>query len=129
MQDTYQKRETLLSPPRKNLPIESVAHSRTEMNSPGTSLSGSPALRNYLLDGTYDEMFSNAGAVREHYVRVLETFTSLPSEEIRRRKHSADMSFLNQGITFNVYGDEEGSERIFPYDLVPRVIPKAEWNV
>src|SRR5438105_12884174 len=98
MQDTYRKREPFLSPPRKNLPIESVADSRAEMISPGSSLSNSPALRNYLLDGTYDEMFSNAGAVREHYVRVLETFTSLPTDEIRRRKHSADMSFLNQGI-------------------------------
>ena len=52
----------------------------------------------------------------------------LPADEIRRRKHSADLSFLNQGITFTVYGREEGTERIFPYDLLPRLITSAEWN-
>ena len=97
---------------------------------PSESLfSGSPALRNYLLDDNFDEMFAAGGAVREHYLRVLETFTSLPADEIRRRKHSADMSFLNQGITFTVYGDEEGTERIFPYDLLPRVITGPEWSL
>ncbi|HVC00508.1 MAG TPA: circularly permuted type 2 ATP-grasp protein [Candidatus Dormibacteraeota bacterium] len=74
-------------------------------------------------------MFVSEGCVREHYAQVLDTFTSLPADEIRRRKHLADMSFLNQGITFSVYGDEEGSERIFPYDLLPRVITHAEWSL
>jgi len=77
----------------------------------------------------YNEMFVSEGCVREHYAQVLDTFTSLPADEIRRRKHLADMSFLNQGITFSVYGDEEGSERIFPYDLLPRVITHAEWSL
>jgi len=49
-------------------------------------------------------------------------------DEIRRRKHAADLSLLNQGITFTVYGREEGTERIFPYDLLPRIITSAEWN-
>ena len=39
-----------------------------------------------------------------------------------------DMSFLNQGIGFTVYGQEEGLERIFPFDLIPRVIPRDEWS-
>ncbi len=52
----------------------------------------------------------------------------MPADEIRRRKHSADLAFLNQGITFTVYGREEGTERIFPYDLLPRLITSAEWN-
>ena len=98
-------------------------------DSPEGLLAHSPAPRNYLMDGAYDEMFSAEGPVREHYLRVLETFTSLPAEEIRRRKHSADISFLNQGITFTVYGDDEGAERIFPYDLLPRVITGAEWSL
>lgn len=99
------------------------------MNSPKSVFFDSPALRNYLIDDTFDEMFSTEGVVREHYFRVLEAFTSLPVDEIRRRKHSADMSFLNQGITFTVYGDEEGTERIFPYDLLPRVITHSEWDL
>ena len=83
---------------------------------------GNPLLKDYVLDNTYDEMFNEDGLVRPHYSEVLETFLSLPPEEIARQKRSVDLSFLTQGITFNVYGHGEGTERIFPYDLLPRVI-------
>jgi len=89
----------------------------------------SPALQNYVLDGAYDETFESPGKSRLHYAPLLETLASLPADEIRRRKHSADLSFLNQGITFTVYGREEGTERIFPYDLLPRIITSAEWEL
>lgn len=46
----------------------------------------------------------------------------MSAEELRRRQHAADLSFLHQGITFNVYGSEESTERIFPYDPLPRII-------
>jgi uncharacterized circularly permuted ATP-grasp superfamily protein len=85
------------------------------------------AMKNYLLDHAYDEMFSRGGALHHHSQKLLEHFTSLPVEELRRRKQAADLSFLNQGITFTVYGREEGTEKIFPYDLVPRIITAAEW--
>src|SRR3984893_14976386 len=85
-------------------------------------------LNNYLVDGAYDETFEHPGKPRSHYAPLLEMFSSLPADEIRRRKHAADLSFLNQGITFTVYGREEGTERIFPYDLLPRLITSAEWN-
>jgi len=55
--------------------------------------------------------------------------SGLPREELQRRKHSADVSFLMQGITFTVYGREEGTERIFPYDLIPRLVTGEEWDV
>lgn len=87
------------------------------------------ALKNYLLDHAYDEMFAGPGNLHEHYAPLLEQFSSLSVEELRRRKQSADLSFLNQGITFTVYGREEGTERIFPYDLLPRIITSAEWAV
>ena len=89
----------------------------------------SPALQNYVLDGAYDETFESPGQSRSHYAPLLETLASLPADEIRRRKHSADLSFLNQGITFTVYGREEGTERIFPYDLLPRIITSCEWSL
>ena len=89
----------------------------------------SPALQNYVLDGAYDETFESPGKSRLHYAPLLETLASLPPDEIRRRKHSADLSFLNQGITFTVYGREEGTERIFPYDLLPRIITSSEWGL
>ena len=85
------------------------------------------ALKNYLLDHAYDEMFLGSGELHRHCEPLLEHFTSLPLEELQRRKQAADLSFLNQGITFTVYGRDEGTEKIFPYDLVPRIITAAEW--
>jgi uncharacterized circularly permuted ATP-grasp superfamily protein len=85
-------------------------------------------LQAYQVDQIYDEMFESPSRVREHYRALFETLMALPAEEISRRKHSADVSFLNQGITFTVYGRSEGTERIFPYDILPRIITSAEWS-
>ncbi len=87
------------------------------------------ALKNYLLDHAYDEMFAGPNELHEHYRPMLEVFGSLARKELQRRKQAADLSFLNQGITFTVYGREEGTERIFPYDMLPRIITSAEWEV
>ena len=86
------------------------------------------ALKNYLLDNAYDEMFAGPEELHPHYEPLFNRFSSLPAAELQRRKHSAELSFLNQGITFTVYGrDDGGKEHIFPYDLVPRIITAAEW--
>ena len=87
-----------------------------------------PLLREYFLDGAFDEMFTPDGAIRPHYEALLKVLTTLPREELKRRKQSADVSFLMQGITFTVYGREEGTERIFPYDLVPRLVTSEDWE-
>jgi len=87
-----------------------------------------PLLREYCLDLAYDEMFGADGEIRPQYEALLKVLTSLPPEELQRRKHYADVSFLMQGITFTVYGQEEGTERIFPYDLLPRLISAEEWD-
>jgi uncharacterized circularly permuted ATP-grasp superfamily protein len=84
--------------------------------------------RDYLLDGAYDEMRTPDGGIRPHYQALVETLSNLPHEELLRRKQSADLSFLTQGITFTVYGRDEGTERIFPYDLLPRLIAAEEWE-
>ena len=85
------------------------------------------ALKNYLLDRAYDEMFSAPGVLHPHYQPLLDHFSSLPADELHRRKQAADLSFLNQGITFTVYGREEGTEQIFPYDPIPRIVSASEW--
>ena len=82
----------------------------------------------YLLDQAFDEMREASGELRPQYRALAETLASLPADELQRRKQSADLSFLTQGITFTVYGREEGTERIFPYDLVPRLVTSAEWD-
>ena len=86
------------------------------------------ALKSYLLDHAYDEMFTGPEALHEHYEPLLSHFGGLPDGELQRRKQAADLSFLNQGITFTVYGREEGTEQIFPYDLLPRIVTAAEWQ-
>ena len=68
------------------------------------------------------------GEVRPQYRALAETLAALPADELRRRKQSVDLAFLTQGITFTVYGREEGTERIFPYDLLPRLVTAREWD-
>src|SRR5437588_11322275 len=52
----------------------------------------------------------------------------MPAEKLYQRQQAANTAFLNQGITFTIYGDDEGTERIWPYDLLPRIITGAEWE-
>jgi uncharacterized circularly permuted ATP-grasp superfamily protein len=82
----------------------------------------------YALDRAFDEMREADGQVRPHYRALAETLARLPQDELQRRKQSADLSFLTQGITFTVYGRDEGTERIFPYDLLPRLVTAQEWD-
>src|SRR5277367_7158278 len=76
----------------------------------------------------FDEMFSAEGLVRPHYAALYERFQKLDREEFEQRRDAVDAAFLRQGITFTVYSDQQGTERIFPFDLMPRVIPAAEWT-
>jgi uncharacterized circularly permuted ATP-grasp superfamily protein len=82
----------------------------------------------YELDNVfYDEMFDTPGAPRGQYEALYQALLTLSAEELDRYQQAADASFLHQGITFTVYGNEKGTERIFPYDLLPRIITKDEW--
>jgi uncharacterized circularly permuted ATP-grasp superfamily protein len=80
------------------------------------------------LEGAFDEMFDAQGNVRPHYAPLFEMLQESSAAELKRCKQESDLIFLNQGITFTVYGKEEGTERIFPHDLLPRVVTKKEWN-
>src|SRR5260221_13907396 len=77
----------------------------------------------------FDEMFEGPGAVRAHYQPLRDELLKLSREVFEQRRREADVQFLYQGITFTVYSQAEGTERIFPFDLIPRVIPHAEWEV
>jgi len=84
----------------------------------------------YQIEDFFDEMFAGPapGGVRPHYRKFLDRFAALDLEEFEQKRQSTDLSFLRQGITFTVYNNDEGTERIFPFDLVPRIIPAAEWT-
>jgi uncharacterized circularly permuted ATP-grasp superfamily protein len=75
----------------------------------------------------FDEVFEPDGTPRPHYADIAKRIRSMSPVEFGRRRALADLTFRNQGITFTVYGDESGTERTFPFDLFPRVIPADEW--
>ena len=80
---------------------------------------------------SFDEMHANGGAVREHYLTYNQWLSQQPQEMMRARREEAEMIFRRVGITFAVYGDKdsgEGTERLIPFDLIPRVIPAKEWT-
>ncbi len=76
----------------------------------------------------YDEMFSAPGVPRAHYAKLLEHFQQMGPGEFERKSSLAASTFLSQGVTFTVYSDNQGTERIFPFDLIPRIIPRQEWE-
>jgi uncharacterized circularly permuted ATP-grasp superfamily protein len=82
----------------------------------------------YDTQGFYDEMLDAAGQPRPHARLLLETVESLSDGHLLRYKHAAERLLLQMGITFNVYGDSAGTERIFPFDLIPRIVPADEWD-
>ncbi|MDP1736558.1 MAG: circularly permuted type 2 ATP-grasp protein [Caulobacter sp.] len=81
----------------------------------------------YLPGEAFDEMYAVGGDVRDHYASVHARLTTLSPEALADRQKTLERSFLLQGITFTVYGAETTTERIIPTDLVPRIIPAAEW--
>ncbi len=74
-------------------------------------------------------MFDADGAARPHYQALFEQLARLSSEEFAERRCAVDAAFVSQGIGFTVYEHSEGIERIFPFDLIPRIIPRAEWDL
>jgi uncharacterized circularly permuted ATP-grasp superfamily protein len=66
--------------------------------------------------------------VRPHYRTALSILQGFGTDEIERRERLQRLALLNQGITFTVYGEKDGIERIFPFDFVPRIIPAPEWR-
>ncbi len=101
----------------------------TENAQPRPVQAASPLFSAYQLDHAYDEMFTPDGAPRPPYDLLYRRLLELTPAELQQRQQAADLSFLHQGITFTVYSDTRGTERIFPYDLIPRILAAAEWDV
>ncbi|MBO1111505.1 circularly permuted type 2 ATP-grasp protein [Bordetella petrii] len=76
----------------------------------------------------YDEMVDACGEVRPHYQAFSQWLAQQPADAMAARQIEADLSFRRVGITFSVAGDEAGTERLIPFDLVPRIIPADEWQ-
>lgn len=81
----------------------------------------------YDTDGYYDEMFDVDGQPRRGAAPLMARIEELEDGELMSRQRAAEQSFWDLGITFNVYGNEDGTERIFPFDIIPRIVPARDW--
>ncbi|RFM25971.1 circularly permuted type 2 ATP-grasp protein [Deminuibacter soli] len=77
--------------------------------------------------GIWDEMKCDAG-IRDHYQKVFTALRHMDMPTIQQKEMLAGELFMNQGITFTVYSDNAGIERIFPFDIIPRIITGREWD-
>ena len=90
--------------------------------------SGSGLLARYEPGRGFDEAVEADGSVRGVYSKIVERFRGLDAGEVQRLERLVADEFRRQGITFTVYSEEEGTERIWPMDLFPRLIAAAEWD-
>ena len=83
----------------------------------------------YQKETFFDEMFGNDQVGHfPHYAPLHERYSRIGDKELNEKQRLVNDGFLEQGITFTVYGDDKGTERIFPFDLIPRIIPNTEWQ-
>ena len=85
-------------------------------------------LDSYQTEGFYDELFLADGNPRQEFSILADRINSLPPGDLIRRQQAAERNLMHMGITFNVYGDDAGEERILPFDLMPRLVTAGEWD-
>ena len=119
MRHTNSNRTLLLEPrPRfENLPMANPEENPSDLRFDG-----------YEVGGFYDEMFDREGEPRVATHQLLDRINSLPPGEMLDRQKAAERELLQMGITFSVYGQQAGVEKIFPFDIVPRIVPADEWR-
>jgi uncharacterized circularly permuted ATP-grasp superfamily protein len=89
---------------------------------------GAGLVEGYDVGPFFDEMLEPDGRPRPHYRALYERLGALDDDGLEERIRTANAFFVTQGIGFTVYGDEAGTDRIFPFDLIPRIIPANEWE-
>jgi len=85
-------------------------------------------LANYDPGDFYDEIFISKGQPRSPAQQLVERINAIGINELQQRQQSASNTLFRLGVTFNVYGDEQGAERVMPFDIIPRIIAGTEWN-
>lgn len=84
--------------------------------------------RTYQTDGFFDELIEASGQVRSGASILTDQIQKLPAGDLLRRQQAAEAAMMNLGITFAVYGDEQGAEKIIPFDIIPRIIENDDWR-
>ena len=87
------------------------------------------SLKNYDPGDFYDELFKAPGVPRSGSKLLIDKLISMPPGELEMRQKAAEALLLKMGITFNVYGREEGTEKIFPFDIIPRIVGYKDWEI
>lgn len=120
---------------RTNQPSARGRRSRRPMTPPRSASSSTSSasmvdlnFQNYRTEAFHDELFHEDGSPRAGSEVLVNTINQMPPGELRLRQEAIDQALLRMGITFTVYGDESGTEKIFPFDIIPRVVEAFEWQ-
>ena len=84
--------------------------------------------KDYDIGPYFDEMFAAPGVPHPWAKLLADKIDSLGMDELQARQEAAEQAFFDLGITFTVYGHEDGTEKIFPFDIIPRIIGASDWN-
>ena len=95
----------------------------------GTTDNSAPNFSNYSPESFYDEIMDEKGEPRQGTGLLVHKINDLPPGELIRRQEAAERSLFRMGITFNVYGDSAGTEKIFPFDIIPRIVSAQDWDL
>jgi len=82
----------------------------------------------YRADGFYDELIQGSGVPRQAATALCQYLSSLSDSDLRERKQAAELAIQVMGITFTVYGEGTNIDRAWPFDIIPRIISKVEWD-
>jgi uncharacterized circularly permuted ATP-grasp superfamily protein len=85
-------------------------------------------LNNYDPESFYDELFLDKGKPRPHAASLANWMQNLSVAELQQHQETAQISLFKMGVTFNVYSDEQGVEKIFPFDIIPRIVAAEDWE-
>ena len=113
--------------------LQRLRHTNVQLQDYARRLPDIPARRGvmtfsaYDTEGFYDEMLAADGRPRAGAALLVQRLAALPEGEILQRQRAAEQALLQLGITFNVYGEASGTERIFPFDIIPRLVEAADW--
>lgn len=87
------------------------------------------SFKEYNTEGFYDELMVEGDTPRQEVLPLIDHVNALSGKDLRRRQKAAEQALYQQGITFSVYGNAKGTEKIFPFDILPRIVTAKEWSV
>ena len=90
-------------------------------------MTSSLSFHDYKTESFFDEFFDANGRPKSEAKILIDRINALPDYDLQTRQEAIDRALMRMGITFAVYGDQQGSEKIFPFDIVPRIISSIEW--